>query len=165
SAEPRTNPPPVTRSNSARPVTTRAALSVSPASGTRLAGRPLERAAFGPAPTPESTTSSTIEFHSPQASHRPCQRLDTAPQAWHKKEVFVLATIASCAGWRHPRGRASRNQEQIKNKAPSGRQPPIADIGAVVAALEVGQQLVADGAGGVGLLVQQHVGPEHLGAF
>src|SRR5687768_14307518 len=67
------------------PLTTRAALSVSPESGTRLAGRPLALADFGPAPTPESVISSTMVFHSPQASHRPCQRVVTAPQAWQTK--------------------------------------------------------------------------------
>jgi len=33
---------------------------------------------FGPAPTPESTSSSTMVFHSPQDSQRPCQRADRA---------------------------------------------------------------------------------------
>src|SRR5690606_25113983 len=90
-AEPLTKPPPVTRSSSASPVTTRAALSVSPDSGTRLVGRPLALADFGPAPTPLSVISSTMVFHSPQASHRPCQREVTAPQAWQTKEDRDLA--------------------------------------------------------------------------
>jgi hypothetical protein len=61
---------------------TRAAVSVSPESGTSAIGRPLAIAALGPAPMPESTCSSTIEFHSPQPSHRPCQRTCVVPQDW-----------------------------------------------------------------------------------
>src|SRR5690606_14291987 len=89
--EPLTNPPPVTRSSSVSPVTTRAALSVSPESGTRLVGRPLALADFGPAPTPLSVISSTLVFHSPPASHRPFQREVTAPQAWQTKDDRALA--------------------------------------------------------------------------
>src|SRR5690349_15141492 len=92
SAEPLTKPPPVTLSSSAMPVTTRAALSVSPDRGTRLVGRPPDFADFGPAPTPLSVISSTMVFHSPHASHRPCQRVVTAPQDWQRKDDRVLAT-------------------------------------------------------------------------
>src|SRR6218665_1938353 len=91
SADPFTTPPPVTRPTSAMPVTTRAAFSVSPDSGTRFVGRPPALADFGPAPTPESAISSTMVFHSPQASHRPCQRVVTAPQAWQTNEDRDLA--------------------------------------------------------------------------
>src|SRR5690348_3880726 len=90
-AEPLTKPPPVTRSSSESPVTTRAALSVSPDRGTRLVGRPLALADFGPAPTPLSAISSTIVFHSPQASQRPCHCMVTAPHAWQTKVDLDLA--------------------------------------------------------------------------
>src|SRR5690606_11057599 len=89
--EPMTKPPPVTRSSAARPVSTRAALSVSPESGTSSAGRPPATAGFGPAPTPESTISSTMVFQSPQLSQRPTLRAVTAPQDWQTKEDFVRA--------------------------------------------------------------------------
>src|SRR5690606_23642888 len=92
-ADPLTNPPPVTRSSSANPVTTRAALSVSPDRGTRLVGLPPALADFGPAPTPLSVISSTMVFHSPQASQRPCHRVVTAPQAWQTKDDRDLATL------------------------------------------------------------------------
>lgn len=38
-----------------------------------------------------AAASSTIAFQAPQASHFPCQRDDTAPQAWQTKEGFGRA--------------------------------------------------------------------------
>jgi hypothetical protein len=65
------------------PVWMRAALAVSPLSGTSSAATRPARGCFGAPPRPASATSSTIEFQSPHASHRPAQRADTAPQLWH----------------------------------------------------------------------------------
>ena len=73
STEPRTKPPPVTRSNSATPDGRRGASWVSPASGSSLNSRPL-RGARPPPGAGAATPSSTSVFHSPQASHLPCQR-------------------------------------------------------------------------------------------
>src|SRR4051812_4255047 len=94
-ADPMTKPPPVTRSSSRRPVAMRAADSVSPLSGTRAIGRPEAVADLGPAPTPESTISSTIEFHSPQPSQRPCQRTCVVPQDWQTKALLLALGIGS----------------------------------------------------------------------
>src|SRR5690349_21079421 len=85
STEPRTKPPPVTRSSSATPEGRRGASCASPASGSSANSRPLpglrpERLVGATAP------SSTSVFHSPQASHLPCQRLQAAPQFWQTKE-------------------------------------------------------------------------------
>ena len=56
----------------------------------RSAGKVFERerpagarlAAPPPPPTPSAAASSMMVFHSPQASHLPCQRCETAPQFW-----------------------------------------------------------------------------------
>src|SRR5205823_15093763 len=92
STEPRTKPPPVTRSNSGRPDGRRGASWVSPVSGCSAKLRPLRGARPGPAGRPATppkpakpSPSSTIEFHSPQASHLPCQRAEAAPQFWQTK--------------------------------------------------------------------------------
>ncbi len=69
STEPRTRPPPVTRSNSAMPEASRGASCDSPLSGSTANNRPLREVRRGP-----SAPSSTSVFHSPQASHLPAQR-------------------------------------------------------------------------------------------
>src|SRR5437868_5319899 len=90
STEPRTKPPPVTRSSSAMPDLRRGASCVSPpASGSSAKVRPLRGSLPGPAgraPMPPPAPSSTSVFHSPQASHLPCQRLVAAPQFWQTNE-------------------------------------------------------------------------------
>src|SRR4051812_14813410 len=92
STEPRTKPPPVTRSSSGRPDGRRGASSVSPVNGCSAKLRPLRGERPGPAGRPATpprparpSPSSTIEFHSPQASHLPCQRAEAAPQFWQTK--------------------------------------------------------------------------------
>jgi hypothetical protein len=81
SAEPRTNPPPMTRSSSPSPEDRRGASWVSPASGSSANSRPLR----GGRPGARAAFSSAIVFHSPQASHLPCQRRLAAPQFWQTK--------------------------------------------------------------------------------
>ena len=49
--------------------------------GPALAGRPAG-AGGRPATPPVPSPSSTMEFHSPQPSHLPCQRAEAAPQFW-----------------------------------------------------------------------------------
>ena len=64
----------------------------------RLAGERLEReqAALAPAcapgPAGRSAPSSASVFHSPQASHLPCQRGAAAPQFWQMKLRLRLDT-------------------------------------------------------------------------
>ena len=75
--EPRTKPPPVTRSNSARPDGVRGASCVSPARPSSGNTRPfarLGRVATGPASGCAAPVSSTTVFQPPQASQRPFQR-------------------------------------------------------------------------------------------
>src|SRR5262249_19363191 len=80
--EPRTKPPPVTRSNSAKPEGRRGASRASPASGSH--GK--NPAPPGLRPRACRTTLSSLRvFHSPQASHFPCQRLNAPPQFWQTK--------------------------------------------------------------------------------
>ncbi len=96
STEPRTKPPPVTRSSSLTPDTRRGASWLSPASGSSWNTRPLRGGRPGPAaPTPESVFSSTMVFHSPQDSHLPCHRDDAAPQFWQTKVALRLAMAAA----------------------------------------------------------------------
>ncbi len=60
----------------------------SPASGLEREAAALARRRPGPAgraPTPVPSPSSTRVFHSPQASHLPCQRAEAAPQFWQTK--------------------------------------------------------------------------------
>src|SRR6195952_3647061 len=92
STEPRTKPPPVTRSSSAMPEAMRGASSLLPVRLSRLKVRPrrLERIDTGTEVAPE-VSSSTSVFHSPQDSHLPCQRLYAAPQFWQTKESADLA--------------------------------------------------------------------------
>ena len=63
----------------------------------RLAGERLEReqaafAGFAPGPGGRSAPSSASVFHSPQASHLPCQRGAAAPQFWQMKLRLRLDT-------------------------------------------------------------------------
>src|ERR1700739_2633563 len=55
---------------------------------------------------PESSSASV--FHSPQASHLPCQRLYAAPQFWQTKERVDLAIWAELAALVRARRRKMR---------------------------------------------------------
>src|SRR5882724_12579330 len=92
STEPRTKPPPVTRSSSTMPDERRGASWLLPVSDSSLKVRPLrlERIETGIDVAPV-VSSSTSVFHSPQDSHLPCQRLNAAPQFWQTKESVDLA--------------------------------------------------------------------------
>src|SRR5581483_5054247 len=92
STEPRTKPPPVTRSSSAMPEGVRGASWVSPVRLSSANARPLRfgRRLLGTAAVPAAFSSTSV-FHSPQASHLPCQRLYAAPQFWQTKEARALA--------------------------------------------------------------------------
>src|SRR5262245_51596753 len=92
STEPRTKPPPVTRSSSAMPDARRGASLFSPASDSSLKVRPfrLARRLTGPLALADSASSASV-FHSPQASHLPCQRPKAAPQFWQIKDGADLA--------------------------------------------------------------------------
>src|SRR6185369_9787801 len=94
STEPRTNPPPVTRSNSGSPEGRRGASCVSPVSGWSANTRPLRPALPGPARS-AAAPSSAMVFHSLQASHLPAQRPYTAPQFWQMKEGACLGMVIS----------------------------------------------------------------------
>ena len=93
-AEPRTKPPPVARSSSAMPVSMRGASSISPESDVSATARPFFGVLPGPPPMPPAGSSSTMVFHSPQASHLPAQRLWTVPQFWQTNWVRDLAMPA-----------------------------------------------------------------------
>src|SRR6266481_10067824 len=92
STEPRTKPPPVTRSSSVIPDDSRGASWLLPVRLSSLNTRPLrlERTETGIAVAPVVSSSASV-FHSPQASHLPCQRLYAAPQFWQTKESADLA--------------------------------------------------------------------------
>src|SRR5204863_9537279 len=92
STEPRTKPPPVTRSSSAMPEGRRGASWLLPVRLSSANSRPLRllRIETGIVVAPV-TSSSTSVFHSPQDSHLPCQRLYAAPQFWQTKESADLA--------------------------------------------------------------------------
>src|SRR4029077_12023276 len=94
STEPRTKPPPVTRSNSANPEERRGASWLLPVSDSSLNVRPLrrERTETGIDVAPVVSSSDSV-FHSPQDSHLPCQRLYAAPQFWQTKERVDLAIL------------------------------------------------------------------------
>src|SRR5215831_5683007 len=94
STEPRTKPPPVTRSSSAIPDDSRGASWLLPDRLSSANVRPLrlERIDTGTLP---AVSSSASVFHSPQASHLPCQRLYAAPQFWQMKERVDLAMFDS----------------------------------------------------------------------
>src|SRR5262245_37291330 len=95
--EPRTKPPPVTRSSSAIPEERRGASWLLPASDSSVNVRPLrlERIDTGTLPV---VSSSASVFHSPQDSHLPCQRLYAAPQFWQTNERVDLAICRCVAG-------------------------------------------------------------------
>src|SRR3954447_9549878 len=90
STEPRTKPPPVTRSSSVMPEDRRGASWLLPVSDSSANVRPrrFERIDTGTLPV---VSSSASVFHSPQDSHLPCQRLYAAPQFWQTKESADLA--------------------------------------------------------------------------
>jgi hypothetical protein len=92
STEPRTNPPPVTRSSSTIPDGRRGASWLLPVRDSSANSRPLrrERIETGIVVAPVKSSSLSV-FHSPQDSHLPCQRLKAAPQFWQTKERVVLA--------------------------------------------------------------------------
>src|ERR671934_2330252 len=92
STEPRTKPPPVTRSSSVIPDERRGASGLFPARLSSAKVRPLrlERIDTGTLPV---VSSSASVFHSPQDSHLPCQRLYAAPQFWQTKERVDLAMM------------------------------------------------------------------------
>src|SRR6202521_712645 len=92
STEPRTKPPPVTRSSSAIPEPRRGASWLLPVrlSSTNFRPLRLERIETGIAVAPVTSSSASV-FHSPQDSHLPCQRLYAAPQFWQTKESAFLA--------------------------------------------------------------------------
>src|SRR5215472_17312193 len=89
STEPRTKPPPVTRSSSVMPEERRGASWLLPARLSSAKVRPL-RLARTDTGTPLVSSSASV-FHSPQDSHLPCQRLYAAPQFWQTKERVDLA--------------------------------------------------------------------------
>src|SRR5713226_6096524 len=90
--EPRTNPPPVTRSSSAMPEARRGASKLLPVSVSSANRRPLRLLRIETGIVVAPVTSSSISvFHSPQDSHLPCQRLYAAPQFWQTKERVFLA--------------------------------------------------------------------------
>src|SRR5947209_1045201 len=90
STEPRTNPPPVTRSSSVIPEGRRGASWLLPVRLSSANSRPfrLLRIETGMLPV---VSSSTSVFHSPQDSHLPCQRLYADPQFWQTNESADLA--------------------------------------------------------------------------
>src|SRR5450755_5107665 len=92
STEPRTKPPPVTRSSSAIPEGRRGASKLLPVRVSSANSRPLrlERIETGIEVAPVVSSSASV-FHSPQDSHLPCQRLKAAPQFWQTKERVDLA--------------------------------------------------------------------------
>src|SRR5258708_40184143 len=92
STEPRTKPPPVTRSSSAIPEGRRGASWLLPVRVSSANSRPLrlERIETGIVVAPLVSSSASV-FHSPQDSHLPCQRLYAAPQFWQTKERVFLA--------------------------------------------------------------------------
>src|ERR1700689_995538 len=103
--EPRTNPPPVTRSSSAIPEGRRGASLLLPVRVSSVNSRPrrLERIDTGIEVAPDVSSSASV-FHSPQDSHLPCQRLYAAPQFWQTKERVDLAMgrLSRCRGDRAP---------------------------------------------------------------
>src|SRR6266566_4137570 len=92
STEPRTKPPPVTRSSSAIPEGRRGASTLLPVRVSSTNSRPLRllRIETGIEVEPVVSSSASV-FHSPQDSHLPCQRLYAAPQFWQTKERVDLA--------------------------------------------------------------------------
>src|SRR5580658_2618405 len=99
-AEPATRPPPSTRSSSAMPVLARGGGAVSPARPTKVTAFPARL--LGPGrlgPACGVTASSTMVFHSPQASQRPAHFGARAPQPWQtKREVGLANAVRVRAG-------------------------------------------------------------------
>src|SRR6185437_4538261 len=96
STEPRTKPPPVTRSSSVMPEGRRGASLLLPVRLSSANVRPLrrERTETGIEVAPVVSSSLSV-FHSPQESHFPCQRLYAAPQFWQTKERVDLAMMGN----------------------------------------------------------------------
>src|SRR6476659_99860 len=96
--DPRTKPPPVTRSSSVIPDDRRGASLLFPVSDSSANVRPrrFERIETGTLPV---VSSSASVFHSPQESHFPCQRLYAAPQFWQTKERVDLAICGLVQRW------------------------------------------------------------------
>ena len=113
---PGTSPPPSTRSSSAMPVGQRGGGSALPARSTNATRRADPALAAGPGRG--AIASSTMVFHSPQASQRPAHLGLTAPQLWQTKREVGLANGRSVvlqpssweSGWLHrvPASRAPR---------------------------------------------------------
>src|SRR5215468_1471780 len=97
STEPRTKPPPVTRSSSVIPEDRRGASGLFPARLSSAKVRPLRLERIDTGTLPVASSSASV-FHSPQASHLPCQRLYAAPQFWQTKERVDLAICGWIAG-------------------------------------------------------------------
>src|SRR5580693_1414587 len=105
-AEPGTRPPPSTRSSSAMPVLARGGGAASPAKPTKATAFPARL--LGPGrlgPACGVAASSTMVFHSPQASQRPAHFGARAPQPWQTKRDVALANAVrvraggSCEDW------------------------------------------------------------------
>src|SRR5690242_7659769 len=94
SAEPGTNPPPATRSNSAVPVMRRGGSLSTVFRSSSAILRPRLR---GPALLPRggAAPSSVIVFHPPQASHLPAHLDVTFPQDWQTKDALDRANAYS----------------------------------------------------------------------
>src|SRR6266487_1278596 len=139
STEPLTKPPPVTRSNSATPDASLGASCAVPVSGSSANGRPFRDGRMAGASVAPAV-SSTMVFHSPQASHLPCQRPVTAPQFWQTKVMVrraIWSGLVSRLGL-HPPGRVGLISPHVH---------------APIAPAEAGQDLVGDRAGVRGKLV------------
>src|SRR6185503_354376 len=93
SAEPATSPPPVTRSNSAMPVTRRGGGASWVFRSSRANFRPFTRRADPP--MGGAAPSSTMVFQPPQASHLPAHFPVEAPQDWQTNEADDLAMLVS----------------------------------------------------------------------
>src|SRR5690242_6068553 len=150
STEPRTKPPPVTRSSSAMPVARRGASCDPPDKGSSAKRRPLA----GLRPSGSSPPSSASVFHSPQTSHLPCQRLWAAPQFWQMKERVRrdMESLSENAG--HAKGQTRTLQEHSLKKAQQANWraewPLRRPVNPVVAVAEPREDFVADGAGDIG---------------
>src|SRR4051812_5263752 len=117
STEPRTKPPPVTRSSSDMPDGRRGASLDSPVSASSANLRPLRGARPGILPAmPVPSPSSTSVFHSPQASHLPTQRGEAAPQFWQTnvrlRRDMLLSDYWSTREARRVRGTVYRWSER-----------------------------------------------------
>ena len=85
------------------PVLARGGGAASPARPTKATALPTAAAArMGP--RRGVTASSTMVFHSPQASQRPAHLAATAPQLWQTKREVGLANAVSVRAPRHGRG-------------------------------------------------------------